>query len=49
MDEFKGVSVNLFPLSTAMKSDQELETLRIELAGATKKAEEAKPVVDADE
>ncbi|KAF8605746.1 N-terminal acetyltransferase A, auxiliary subunit [Ceratobasidium sp. AG-I] len=49
VDEFKAASVNLFPLSTAMKSDQELETLRIELAGATKKAEEAKPVVDADE
>lgn len=49
VNEFRSASANLFPLSTAMRSEQELETLRVELAGANKKAEEAKPVVDADE
>jgi hypothetical protein len=49
VDEFKGESQRLHPLSTALKSEQELESLRTVLAGEDREAEEAKPVVDADE
>ncbi|KAG8761893.1 hypothetical protein FRC11_012500 [Ceratobasidium sp. 423] len=46
IDEFKAEGQKLHPLSTALRTDQELESLRLELAGAGKKAEEAKPEVD---
>ncbi|CAE6534150.1 unnamed protein product [Rhizoctonia solani] len=46
-DEFKTEGQKLHPLSTALRTDQELESLRLELAGAGKKADEAKPEVDA--
>ncbi|QRV81902.1 NMDA receptor-regulated protein [Ceratobasidium sp. AG-Ba] len=43
-DEFRTSSASLLPLSTAMRTPQELEALRTELAGATQKEEEAKPL-----
>ncbi|KAG8706720.1 hypothetical protein FRC08_000892 [Ceratobasidium sp. 394] len=43
-DEFRTASAGLFPLSTAMRTSQELEALRNELAGASQKVEEAKPL-----
>ncbi|CAE7222157.1 unnamed protein product [Rhizoctonia solani] len=49
VDEFKAEGQKLHPLSTALRTEQDLESLRLELAGASKKAEEAKPVVDAEE
>ncbi|KAH7345734.1 NMDA receptor-regulated protein 1-domain-containing protein [Rhizoctonia solani] len=49
VDEFKAEGQKLHPLSTALRTEQELESLRLELAGASKKAEEAKPVVFAEE
>ncbi|KAG8687956.1 hypothetical protein FRC09_013189 [Ceratobasidium sp. 395] len=45
-DEFRTSSADLFPLSTAMRTPQELEALRDELAGANQKVEEAKPLQD---
>ncbi|CAE6505655.1 unnamed protein product [Rhizoctonia solani] len=49
VDEFKIEGQKLHPLSTAFQTEQELESLRLELAGASKKAEEAKPVAFAEE
>ncbi|CUA71486.1 N-alpha-acetyltransferase 16, NatA auxiliary subunit [Rhizoctonia solani] len=49
VDEFKAKGQKLHPLSTALRTEQELESLRLELARAGKKIEEAKPVVDAEE
>ncbi|CAE6415873.1 unnamed protein product [Rhizoctonia solani] len=49
VDEFKAEGQKLHPLSTALRTEEELESLRLELAGAGKKAEEAKPVVDVEE
>ncbi|KAG9079319.1 hypothetical protein FS749_008609 [Ceratobasidium sp. UAMH 11750] len=43
-DEFRTASAGLFLLSTAMRTSQELEALRNELAGASQKVEEAKPL-----
>ncbi|CAE6457624.1 unnamed protein product [Rhizoctonia solani] len=47
IDEFKTEGQKLHPLSTALRTEQELESLRSELVGAGQKAEEAKPVTDA--
>ncbi|KAG8747710.1 hypothetical protein FRC10_011837 [Ceratobasidium sp. 414] len=49
VDEFRTAGAELFPLSTAMRTPQELEVLRNELAGASQKVEEAKPLQVASE
>ncbi|KAF8699909.1 N-terminal acetyltransferase A, auxiliary subunit, partial [Rhizoctonia solani] len=47
VDEFRAEGQKLHPLSTALRTEQELESLRSELVGTGQKAEEAKPVTDA--